>query len=327
MDDRFLNEQRRDPRPEYARELRERLHTLEDEADSRPVPRWRLEIAVAIGAAACLALFTQPAVRATAQQLLDLFRVHEFAVVQVDEARIEQLRARKLDPQTLLGGNVEKLQEPGPAQSFPSIEAATVAAGYLPERPATLPRGLALDSVFVSGAGRMRLTIDTKPLRALLQDLAITDVDLPAGLDGRQVELRESGAVVERYRAGTRFHVAFMQAASPEAELPPGVDLARLGEAGLRILGLSPDEARRMSRAIDWRSTAVVPVVASATRFQQVTVNGQRGLFLETTHTRTPNGEDRGAGTVVMWSRGERVYALMGNLDQVSMMQMAESVH
>ena len=118
-----------------------------------------------------------------------------------------------------------------------------------------------------------------------------------------------------------------MQAQSPEVSLPPGLDLQRLGEIGLRVLGVEAAEARRVATSIDWRTTLVVPVVASATRFQQVDVNGARGLLLETTQTQTPGSTDDGPGHALLWTRDGRVYALVGHLDSVDMVQMAQSVH
>jgi hypothetical protein len=120
--------------------------------------------------------------------------------------------------------------------------------------------------------------------------------------------------------------VHLVQANSPEVTLPTGVDLAQLGEIGLRILGLDPAEARRMASTIDWTSTLVVPVPSNASSFREVTVHGQRGLLVTTNGdpAGTPNG--RRAGAIVMWTEGDRVFALAGNLDSMELMQMAESV-
>src|SRR5262245_29577334 len=114
MDDRFLTSSRREPDVAFARNLRARLRTLETAEPERRAPQWRLAAAGVLAVVALAALFTLPAVRVTAQQVLDLFRVRDFAVVPIDAARIEQLKARKFDPQTLLGGKIQKLQDPGP---------------------------------------------------------------------------------------------------------------------------------------------------------------------------------------------------------------------
>ena len=71
-----------------------------------------------------------------------------------------------------------------------------------------------------------------------------------------------------------------MQSRSPEVSLPPGADLAQLGEIGLRILGLDATEAHRFAGSIDWHSTFLVPVPAKEAEFRQVQVNGHPALLV-----------------------------------------------
>ncbi len=330
MDDQFLHEQRRAPDPAFAADLRARLRATERAEAPRHGLRAAPVLAIAAGVAMVSALFLFPSVRVSAQALLDLFRVREFAVVQVDGARVQQLRDRKLDPQQLLGGTPEITQDGGPQRRFATMTEAAAAAGFRPASPAILPRGLALDSVFVAGATRARVVVDTKPLRQLMDAFDIKDLEVPAGLDGHEVSVHVSTTVVERFRNDRHAHMALVQTDSPEVSLPPGTDLARLGEIALRLLGLERAEAHRMALAIDWRTTLVVPVIATATTFQQVTVNGSHGLYVETTETpRTGPAGGAGAsgpGAAVMWSRNGRMYVLAGNLDRIGMLQAAESV-
>jgi hypothetical protein len=328
MDDDFLSKPRREPRPEFARKLRARLREIEDGEPVAATPWLRPALAAAFTIALVSVLFTLPAVRATAQQVLDLFRVQEFAPVQVSAERLEQLRTKTGSFEQLLGGQhaVEE-HPPGPPQAFTSVDAAAAAAGFTPATPEILPRQIALDTVFVSREGSARFTVDTKPLRELMEAFDVRDLTLPPGLDGGTVSLHTSPMVVQRYRNPRFTKVALLQSKSPEVSLPAGTDLSRLGEIALRLFGLDPAEASRLARAIDWRSTLVVPVVASATSYRQVTVNGDRGLFMESNDTVLPDGRPQKGGAVVMWNRNGYVYALVGNLDRFTIMQMAESVH
>ena len=116
-----------------------------------------------------------------------------------------------------------------------------------------------------------------------------------------------------------------LQARSPEITLPAGWNLAQLGEIGLRILGLDPGDAKRIAKATDWRSTLLVPVPMNATSFRQVTVNGQSGLLIMTTGEPAADGKRR-ERTILMWSTGDRVFFLQGNLDGKELIRMAESV-
>jgi hypothetical protein len=325
-DDRFLEGLRREPRPEFARALQARLRAAAD-AEPRAAAWLRPALAGAFTLAALAAMFAFPAVRAAAQQVLDLFRVQEFAVVRVDETRMDQLRARRPELETMLGPGVVHDREPGEARRFASIEAATAAAGFAPARPALLPARFSLDSVVVSGEGRAHVVVNTAPLRQLMDAFDVRDLGVPPGLDGQTVSMHVWPAMVQVYRSPRGGKLVLMQAPSPEVSLPAGTDLARLGEIGLRLLGLQPAEASRMARAIDWRSTLLVPVIGTATSFREVTVDGARGVYLETQKAELPGGADAGPGAVVMWSRAGRVFAVAGGLGRVEMLSVAESVH
>ncbi len=326
MDDRFLDEQRRDPRPEFARSLRARLRAGETE-DERPAFRPHPALAGGLAVAALAVAFAFPAVRATAQQVLDLFRVREFAVVNVDESSIDRLKEHRFDPEKILGGGaIEKLQDPGPPRHFTDVASAERAAGFDVQVPSFVAGPLKADTVTVSGEGRVRVTVATQPLREAMDLLGITDLDLPAGLDGQVIEARVPAAVVQTFRSSGKRRAALVQAESPEVSLPPGADIERLGEIALRVMGVRRDEARRLAGVIDWNNTLLVPVLPSATRFQQVSVNGARGVMLQTERTTTPDGADRGPGNVLLWTRDGRVFALLGNVSEVDMVQMAESV-
>src|SRR5258706_10808530 len=91
MDDRFLHEQREEPAPGFSRALRERLRGVETESPARGF-RFHPAFATALAMALVAASFALPAVRVAAQNALDLFRVHSFTAVEIDPARIDQLK-------------------------------------------------------------------------------------------------------------------------------------------------------------------------------------------------------------------------------------------
>ncbi len=333
MDDKFLHDARRIPRPEFAAALREKLRRQEapapagrgDRRGRRPGPAW-----VALPAAlAVAALFTIPSVRVSAQAFLDLFRVRNFAAVEFDPSRLDRLRELHTetgrDPALLVFDRTDVVRDPGKPVAYPTPEAAAAAAGIALRLPAEVPEGLRVDSVLVHGEGEARLTVDAGKLREVLASLGITDASVPENLDGAQVSLHLWPAVGIIYRS-ERHRVAVLQARSPEVALPQGLDLARLGELGLRVVGLSAAEARRFAQSIDWHSTLLVPVPANATSFREVSVRGNKALLITTTGE--PGGSARRLrrGSILLWSEGEMVYALTGSIDHVSLVQMADSM-
>jgi len=325
-DDGFLLEQRREPGPEFSRSLRARLRAFESGDAERTGFRLHPALSGAMAAAAIAIAFTFPAVRATAQQVLDLFRVREFAVVQIDENRVEKLKSQNFDPAALLGGPVEKLQDGGPPRFFTDVASAERAAGVDIRTPTYVAATLSPDTVVVNGENRVRVTINTQPMREMMNLMDVHDVDLPSGLDGQRIEARIPVVVVQRFTGSGKRRAALVQAESPEVTLPPGVELARLGEIGLRLLGIEKSEAHRLAGAIDWNTTMLLPIVSSTTSFQQVSVNGAHGVMLQTRSTATPGGADRGPGQALLWTQQGRVYALLGNISEIDMVQMAESV-
>jgi len=329
MDDRFLNELRREPDPGFARELHERLRRQGPAV--APVRAWRpLQLAAPLAGGLAVALvilsFTFPAVRASAQAFLDLFRVRNFAAVSVDPARLERLKDQKLDLESLLTDRVETpAQRPAP-RVVASPQAAAALAGFAVRVPAERPAGFAPDTIAVVEGATMSFRVNTAPLREALEKLDIRDLQVPAGLDGQTVTVSTSPAVAQRFvRDGQ--HVEFIQARSPEVSLPAGTDLERLGEIGLRIAGLDPGEARRFARSIDWHGTLVVAVPLNASSFTEASVRGARGLLVSFQEGAgaDPHGHRR-PGTLLLWSEGDMVYALTGNLHGLLLVQMAESI-
>lgn len=322
MDDRFLKDLHEAPRPAFARALRGRLRRLETD-DARPAFRLSATMTAAAALVVVAGLFLLPSVRASAHAFLEIFRVRQFTAVRFDPERLEKLRALKnRDRALLMFDETEVLRDPGRPQHYPSLEAAAAAAGLTARRVTDLPRGLVADSVFLEGEGEARLTLHASDLRVVLDEIGVTDVRLPDGFDGQPVHVKKRAVVSQRYR-NERFRATLIQSRNPEVALPPGGDLAQLGEVGLRMLGLDAAEARRVARSIDWRTTLVVPVPLDASTFRPVTIRGHNGLLV--TSTGGSKGERR-AGSVVLWSDGDHLFAVETNLAGPDAVTMAVSV-
>jgi len=323
MDDRMLHEYRRDPDPRFASGLRERLRRLERRR-VLPSPFATRIVAAVAAAAAIVVVFAVPSVRVSAQAVLDVFRVRRFAAIPFKESRRDLLESMSKDEGPVIFDREEKLIDPGPPIYVASREAAAAKAGFVVQAPGYLPTGFVADSVFVQGEAAARVAVSEAKLRALLQRLDINDVSVPAGLDGQWVEVRKPPMVMQRFRTERR-HAMLLQAPSPEVKLPAGWNLEQLGEIGLRVLGLDARDAKRIAKATDWRGTFLVPLPANASSFRQVDVHGQSGLLITTTE-RTADGKSRDERSVLMWSTGDRVFLLRGDLGQQDLLRMAESV-
>ena len=321
MDERMLQEYRREPDPRFARELRDRLRRHERAARTGLVMRFA---AAACAVAVVIALFAIPSVRVSAESFLELFRVRRFAAVQFKESRFETLRSLGEDKESLVFDRTEKVVDPGRPRYVSSRDAASREVGYAVSAPGFLPGGLATDSIFVQGEGEVRLMVSEQKLRSLLQRLDVNDVQVPSGLDGRWIEVRKPPMVMQTFRSprGNRT-TTLLQAKSPEVSVPSGWDVERLVEIGLRVLGLDQGEARRIARSTDWRSTLLIPIPMNASTFRQVTVHGQQGLMITVTDRK--DGRRR-ESALLLWSEGDRVFCLQSSMSGPALVQMAESV-
>src|SRR5262245_45871501 len=214
MNDDFLNSLRTEPEASFAARLLADLK--KSDATARPVrTRWPVaKIAAAIAVVAIAAgVFTLPAVRASAQSFLSLFRVVNFVAVRVEPNRAAAIQ--QLDLERLIGDRIQVVKDPGEPLPMTSVEQAAAAAGLDLRLPAWLPQGTRIDQVAVTGERQAIVTADNARLRGLMDTLGINDLQVPAELDGQQLTVRVPPIVMIRYlsdKAGTRF----FQARTPE---------------------------------------------------------------------------------------------------------------
>jgi hypothetical protein len=318
MHDVWMQALRREPSPEFKEQLRRRLRD-QDTATSVPPSRGRHLVFAAAAVIVVAAVFAVPAVRASASQFLALFRVSNFVAVQVQPSRLDRLEAEQLEIGQLIGEHVQVLADPGPPVAVSSLDEAARAASMAIAVPQWLPHDSTIIETTVVGERVVQITANAVRLQQVMDALGITDLSVPSGLDGQVVNVRVPPVVMVRYDHGTRRSRLF-QARAPQVTLPTSVDLATLGEIGLRILGLSPNDARQFAQAIDWHSTLLVPIPPVVSSFRQVSINGRPGIVLQ----HEPAGQ--APTSVVLWSTPDRVFALasIAGLEQV--LAMAESV-
>lgn len=313
MNDDFLHSLRREPAPEFTERLRASLGRKDPAAASSRRLRDARWPALAASIALLGIAFTLPSVRAGAQAFLDLFRVVDFAGVSFDESRFAELE--ELDLTGLLGE--PEVEAPSVAVlSFGSVEDAGAAAGMQVLTPAWMPVAWERSSIEVLGERTARTVAQTAGLQRILDELGLTDVAIPPGLDGATVTVHVPSIVDIGYRNGDA-QAHLLQARSPEVSFPAGTDLAALAEVALRVLGMGREEAYNFARSVDWRSTLLVPVPAAAGRFSRVDVAGSSGLLVDS------QGQGR---NMLMWTSDERVFALGGRLSPVQLLEIAQTV-
>ena len=322
MEDQFLRDLKAQPSPEFAARLRATLRTVPPHAVARvaPAARFRKWFAAAASIAVVGFAFTLPPVQAAAEAFLDLFRVRNFTGVQFDPQRLQSLESSGISPESIFG-NVEPLTdfEIAPV-SYATAAEAGQAAGIRVRTPAWVPQGFSPTGIMVSSEHAARLTLKTAGLQAVLDALGLADVELPEGLDGQTATVRVHPIVTQSYVNDDR-NVLVIQSQGPEVSFPAGVDLSKLAYAGLRVLGMSRDEAYRMSVTIDWRSTLIVPVPSQAVAYRPINVDGNEGLLIEGLAQ-----SESHPGGVLMWSSGEQTYAVAGAVSGEELLEIAQNL-
>jgi hypothetical protein len=233
------------------------------------------------------------------------------------------MERQDLDLPRMLGEQVEVLKAPRARQTVADAAAAGVAAGIQVRLPTWRPVGLEPQLIEVSADQALRFTASTAKLKRVLDAFGIDDLSVPDEIDGQSATVHVPAIVRVSYHSHDH-DVVLLQARQPEVSFPAGINLASLAEIGLRVLGLKSAEAHRFAQNVDWRTTLIVPVPADVQVFRQVDIQGNPGLLIETVH-RSSRGvlptESR-----VLWSSGDSVFALVGNVWPTELFEMAQSV-
>lgn len=260
----------------------------------------------AVGAMlAVLMLFLFPPVRAAADELLQIFRVRQVVFVPVDPARINQLEELDVGGLTLFTEEPTILNTPAPPRDVVSVADAGQAVGFPVRAPTALPGAPTESRIVVRDRTLLSVQVNVAALRQLLIIAGITDVTLPDALGDEPITVDVGAWVAQRY-TGEDWSIELYQGRSPDVTLPEGVDLAELGRTGLRVLGMSADEAETISRRIDWTSTLVVPIPTQIEQVRSVTIKNRDGLLVGTS-------EEDGQGWLLYWQEQDRFYILEAN--------------
>ncbi|HEV2700386.1 MAG TPA: hypothetical protein VGV09_02060 [Steroidobacteraceae bacterium] len=322
MDDEFMYLGVRKPRPALLREVRERLRGLE-ETRRAPRSRWGLRLlACAASLALVVSLSVVPSMRVGAQAFLDLFRVVNFVALRVpNEHFADRAREQGLDLPRMLAEQIKVLKAPSPPVSVASPEEAGMQAGMRVLVPTWLPADLHAQAPQVVGERAVSVTVSSQKLQRVEAAFGIDDLPVPGGIDGKTADIYTHPAVLMLY-TGDHRQVQLVESRQPQVSLPEGLDLARLAEIGLRVIGMNSADAYQFAQQIDWRTTLVVPVPADAFDLQQVDVQGSHGLLIR--RRVVINGAEVGQAQL-LWSTADAVFALSGGAPQ-ELLNMARSM-
>ena len=266
-----------------------------------------------------VSLLMLPPVRAAADQLLQIFRVQKIMFVPISPERIEQLKQLNFDGKTLFVDKPKLINQPAEPRTVASADEASAAVGFPIAEAAAFPSAPTTTEHVVHDRAIMQFQVNVEAARQLLGLLNIDDVTLPDALGTQPITADVPGFVETRYQ-GADYHLSLYQGRSPSVTLPDGLDLPKLGKAGLRLLGLDEDEAEAMSKQIDWNSTLIFPFPGDIRDIRQVQIGDAQGLLV--------GGGRNESRWQLYWQSGDRFSMLEGDgrITDAEIIAAAESV-
>lgn len=262
-----------------------------------------------------------PATRALADQVLNLFRIQQVAVVPVDFTGLQQLTGNgTLGKQIsdLVSNSVTVKQKPGEPVDATDAADASQKAGFT----VRLPQSKTFSRLSVQGGAAFDFTIDRTKAQALIDEAGRSDLVLPQDVDGAVVSVTVPASIradygtcpdpaadesIGRGSAGRQYPdcVILAEIPSPTVDAPANVDVAQLAQLGLEFTGMSSDQAAAFAHSVDWTSTLVVPIPKNAATYEQVQVDGVTGTLIQ----RPP---DDAPQFLLLWVKDGIVYSIGG---------------
>ncbi len=321
---------RTDPRAAYLRldragaAIREPLHRRV--FARRFTPAWGAAAAVLVA----LGLSASGAGRAFAQKILGMLRVNAVVAVPIERNFMAEARSDVL--QQVLAESVVKTKEGRTVLAVNREEAGRL-AGYdihLPELRQDQP------ILKVHTARAFQFTASQQRLATLLSAVGRTDLAPPPNLDGAKVYVDAPASVEATYGdcltdnaprpAGPlRFDTCLTvgQAPSPTVVTIPELNLQSIAEFGLQLAGMSPQQARTFSQAIDWTSTLAIPIPRDAATYELVNVNGAKGILMNGLR---PRRSDLPPSYTLLWAKNGMIYSVRGYGSSSLAVPLAESL-
>lgn len=313
----------------------------EPEAQTRVFTPWRIWSLAGAGTAVAFVtlLITVAPLRSWAENLLSIFRVEHFTVLEVNPSEMHgSLQNDAFFNQTIghiLSDDVKVTQAPQRPVAVADAATASKMAGFQirllgGQTPSTL--------LFRNGiAAQMKLNRDR--LQSILDEAGHGDLRIPESADGAVVSLSLPAGIVAFYgncgEMPSRMQgaqttgnneqadascVSLMELPSPVVTAPPQIDPAQIAQIALQFMGMSANDAANFTQTVDWTTTLVLPIVQGQTSYEKVFVAGNDGVLLRQKTT----GSD--GKFTLMWVENGIVYALAGTGDDTTAVNLAEQL-
>ncbi len=284
--------------------------------------------ALAATLALALVVWLTP-VGALADQLVQRFRVQQFAAITIPASTIaslnEQFGAIPEDQKATLREQLQQAFRVTPEQmndervrEVDSLDDLTAHLGRTPLVPAAVPAPFASvqPRYFAGDAQRSETTIDVARVREAAAQLGLQFASLPdpSVTPTVTVALSVPASAAQVWEAGDRAMLLVAELESPTLELPAEIDPELLREDLLMLPGLPPDVVAQIRAVRDWRQTLIIPIPEGATS-RTISLRGTSGLLIEGTE-----------GTAVLWQERGILHIVGGSVTADQALAIARSL-
>ncbi|MBS3985126.1 MAG: zf-HC2 domain-containing protein, partial [Selenomonadales bacterium] len=267
--------------------------------------RWLTGVSAAVLALALI--LSSPPGRSLAAQFLNIFRMERIQLVEITSADMLEL-GQLLDNFHGEGGTVDirnfgRVQVTVPTAADWRVEAdpsqVEGLSGVKLNLPATLA-GQTRTEIIVEQAPTITFTPDVENLNNYLRRNSA--VVLPQALAGQSVIFNIPPVIRAQYFGPTGQGFAIYAARDLTIEAPPGVDIAYLRQALVRVPFLPENFRRQLADIHDWRQTLPIPALPGMS-WTDTTVNGSPAVYFMNEVDRT---------VVLAWREGGSWRAISG---------------
>lgn len=277
-------------------------------AADRPRSAWRHWTTWATAAALLAAVLVwMPPGRVLAQQIWQFLTVRQVAFIRVNPW-----------PEGIPSPRIKLIGTPLPPIPAQDLAEARWRVHYDPRLPhpgvlSTSPR---LSTTFALSAGTV---VNTADLELALRKAGVTDQTVPSQWNGARLALHTSAVVIAEWP-----DIVLGQSLPLTLTAPSGFDFAAFSALVLRVVGVGPDEARRLAQRSGTAPPWLAPIVSDfyqRATIEEIALNTGSATLMQRTGT-----DGAVAQTTVIWSVPDRVYILDGRLTRELAIAAANAV-
>jgi hypothetical protein len=306
-----------------------------------PLRAWSFAGAGVVVVAAILVVTVAP-IRGWAENLLAIFRVERFTVLEVNpdamKAKFQSDDVFNQQIGHMLSQDVTVTEPPRKAELVSDVATASKLSGF----HARLITGETPSALLLRNSIAAQMKLDRDRLQSILNEAGRNDLQIPPSLDGAVIGVHVPSGIVAMYgncgdmaarwlgekqapadapaQTGDATCIMLNELPSPTVSAPQQIDPAEIAQVALQFLGMSPNDAANFTQTVDWKTTFVLPVFHGISSYQKVQFNGNEAVLVRASGTQASGRFN------LLWVDNGIVYSLMGTGDDTTAVNLGSKI-